>query len=191
MSACTASSLPSLSPNTKIGQAVKERKRTPNKKSATEKEHHYPFITKIQVKIIRSTAMDEPEPSRTYSRHTIPCTRLLNLTVDNSFDRSPSSKSSYYGQAPNKSRLHQVSSEEQRRRRILGTMASAHSNTTQEKELLYRPRFRSKDCGLQLLLVKELTQHLTCSRKNARNSRPTSVFHARSTKGEKSLGIGR
>lgn len=188
-------------------QDVKPHNSNSKKERLTSENSHHPFITKVQVRI-RSTKSDFDLRTKGGSTSNVyrsrSCHRLETVAVrKNSSQSLRTGKNSYNeceSSANSHSKLEQGSKLEQRvRRRMLGELALAPyiaRETRKKEELLYQPRFSAKDCYVQLLLVRELTDHLICSSRNTRspkfrNSQTSTVFHARTTKGEREFGFSR
>ena len=156
---------------------------------------HYPFITKIQVRLKKDETGREC-PSETDNSSTIQfqSVRPTNFTYRNPPVTRSSSKSSLYEEesifVPRRESLEEI---RRQRRQIIGERASAMA-VRNDNNSLYRPRFSSKDCSVQLLLVRELTEHLESVGRESRNARRLQrlpAFHSRATKGERVFGVNR
>lgn len=179
-----------------------------NEKAASSEPDHHPFITKVQVRI-KSTrnagldttqsieAADDLDNSRLYLKSS-----TTSVSVNSTHSTSIEEDS-----CNNECKFHanyqfceeRKEEKKKRRRKLLGELACApytERESREKDELLYRPRLSSKECSIQLLLVRELTDHLDCVSKNTdtvkrKNTAKSTVFHARQTKGERKFGVRR
>lgn len=167
---------------------------------------HHPFVTKIQVRIKRGHTESEcPSRNDTGLQNESPIqlqsVRPTNFKLIDPPVTRPNSKNTFYEESKPaiESRRETIDELRRRRLRILGERASASALVRNEhdKDSLYRPHFSAKDCGIQLLLVRELTQHLQSVERETRSTRirhsrqRLPVFHGRATKGERVFGINK
>lgn len=153
---------------------------------------HYPFITKIQVRIKREDVNDGASKSDTGQRNTSRVLRPTNYTYREPSVCTLSSRETFYEDEEARVVPRRESLEElhRQRRKTLGERASA-SYLRNNNNSLYRPRLTAKDCEVQLLLVRELTGHLEDVERDFRRSRRLRrlpAFHSRATKGERVFG---
>lgn len=193
---CSARVRPKMTTSLATRRGIKPNKtENGNEKPSSEVDHH-PFITKVQVRIKSTTnGLDATADNLDNTKHYLKST---NISVSETPTHSVASGNVNYNE---NYQLYKEKKEEKKRQRraMLGELACAPyiERETQEKdELLYQPCFGLKECSVQLLLVKELTNHLHCVSMNTstakRKNIPKSVaFHARETKGERKLGVRR
>lgn len=169
---------------------------TPKQKVNTRPKTHHPFITKIQVVRIKRDENDDENASKSdcSSTNKPQSVRPTNLVYKNPpVTRSSSQNSVYNDQTIFVPRKESLDEARRQRRQMLGERASARMHVRNDTDSLYRPRFTSSDCRLQMLLARELTEHLRSVGKETRSARRQRLpaFHSRSTKGERAFGVNR
>lgn len=166
----------------------------PKGKVDSRPKTHYPFITKIQVVRIRKdeseneNASESERSSMTQQRSVRP----TNLTYTNPpVTRSSSEKSLCDEQTIFVPRKESLDEARRQRRQMLGERASARIHVRNDNDSLYRPRLTSNDCRVQMLLARELTEHLESVGRETRSARRQRLpaLHSRATKGERTFGI--
>ena len=155
---------------------------------------HYPFITKIQV--VRTKKYENEHENASKSERSAitekQSVRPTSFTYKNPPVTRSSSENSLYNKetifVPRKESLDEA---RRQRRQLLGERASARILVRNDIDSLYRPRFTSNDCRIQLLLARELTEHLDSVGRETRSARRQRLpaFHSRATKGEREFGI--
>ena len=156
---------------------------------------HYPFITKIQVTVKKDETENEStskhDKNSTIQAHSV---RPTTFTYrDPPVTRSSSTNSFYEEESSFVPRRESLDELRRQRRKILGERASAMDGR-RGNDSLYRPRFSAKDCTVQLLLVRELTEHLESVGRETRSARRLQrlpAFHSHATKGERVFGVNK
>lgn len=178
-----------------------------NDKPSSDLDHR-PFITKVQVRIkstrngldaTQSTgAADDLDNTSSYPKPSNATSVSENSTDSTSIEKDSCNNECKFHKSY---QFYEERKEEKkkRRRKMLGELACARYTERESREtdeLLYRPRLSSRECSVELLLVRELTDHLDCVSKNTdtakrKNIAKSTVFHARQTKGERKFGVRR
>ena len=158
---------------------------------------HYPFITKIQVqRVIKdNTGCDGAPKLDKSSGVQLESIQSRNFTYKAPPVTRSSSPNSLYDSeesifVPRRESLEEA---RKRRRQMLGERASA-MHIRNDNDSLYRPQLSTKDCKVQLLLVRELTKHLHSVERDTRSARRQQrlpAFHSQVTKGERVFGVNK